>query len=175
MNTKRPRKKRNTARNHDGLRILNAIRQIIRAADLDSRQLAAKHRITAPQLVSLMGMVEKEPCTAIEVAKRVHLGASTMVGVLDRLEAKGLITRRRDSVDRRKVFIHVTEAGRRLVANTPFPLQNALERAFRRMSRDERVRTADSLDRLVELMSVAELDASPMLEIVGIHKRNQDL
>ena len=31
-----------------GLRILNAIRQIIRAADLDSRQLAAHHQITAP-------------------------------------------------------------------------------------------------------------------------------
>ena len=70
--------------------------------NLDSRQLAAKHQITAPQLVSLMAIVEMEPTTAIEVARRVYLGASTMVGVTDRLEAKGLIQRERDSKDRRQ-------------------------------------------------------------------------
>ena len=152
-----------------GLRILNAIRQIIRAADLDSRQLAAKHQITAPQLVSLMAIVEKEPTTAIDVARRVHLGASTMVGLLDRLEAKGLITRQRDSEDRRQVWVRVTPAGRALVAITPFPLQHSLERAFQKMTEHERARVAASVEQLVQLMAVPGIDASPMLEIVGIH------
>jgi DNA-binding MarR family transcriptional regulator len=152
-----------------GLRILNAIRQIIRAADLDSRQLAAKHQITAPQLVSLMAIVEKHPTTAVAVARRVHLGASTMVGLLDRLEAKGLITRKRDSADRRQVWVRATAAGRALVGHTPFPLQHSVARAFEKMSKHERAQVAQCVERLVHLMAVSDLDASPMLEIVGVH------
>jgi DNA-binding MarR family transcriptional regulator len=154
-----------------GLRILNAIRQIIRAADLDSRHLASKHQITAPQLVSLMAIAEKEPTTAVEVSRRVHLGASTMVGVLDRLENKGLITRERDAEDRRQVWIHTTDAGRSVVVSTPFPLQHALERAFSNMVEQERSGVAESVERLVQLMAVPGIDASPMLEIVGVQER----
>ena len=53
---------------HD-LRILNAIRQIIRAADIDSRQLAAAHKITGPQLMCLMAVVEKGSATAIDISR----------------------------------------------------------------------------------------------------------
>jgi DNA-binding MarR family transcriptional regulator len=156
-----------------GLRILNAIRQIIRAADLDSRQLATKHQITAPQLVSLMAIAEGEPTTAVDVSRRVHLGASTMVGVLDRLEAKGLITRERDSEDRRQVWVRATKAGRALVVNTPFPLQHSVARAYEKMSKQERAQVAESVERLVQLMSVSEFDAGPMLEIVGVHAQTE--
>lgn len=156
-----------------GLRILNAIRQIIRAANLDSRQLAAKHQITAPQLVSLMAIAEKDPTTAIDVSRRVHLGASTMVGVLDRLEAKGLISRERGSEDRRQVWVRATDAGRELVAHTPFPLQYSLERAFGKMSHEEREQIATAVERLVQLMAVPGVDASPMLEIVGVHSAEE--
>jgi len=169
MPEKRVSARRGQSRDQYGLRILNAIRQIIRAADLDSRQLATRHQITAPQLVSLMAIAEKDPTTAVAVARRVHLGASTMVGVLDRLEAKGLITRGRDSEDRRQVWVRATKAGCALVANTPFPLQHSVARAYEKMSTQERAQVAHCVERLVQLMAVADLDASPMLEIVGVH------
>lgn len=152
---------------HD-LRILNAIRQIIRAADIDSRRLAAEHQITAPQLMSLMAVVEKEPTTAVEVAHRVHLSPSTLVGVLDRLESKGLVKRDRNRPDRREVAIVATEAGRKLVAETPFPLQFSLGRALTAMSGKEREQVAATIELLVRLMGADELDASPVLELVGI-------
>jgi hypothetical protein len=50
---------------HYDRRILNAIRQMIRAADIDSRKLAAEHEITAPQLLSLMAIVELGQATAM--------------------------------------------------------------------------------------------------------------
>ena len=97
-----------------------------------------------------------------------------MVGVFDRLEAKGLITRERDSEDRRQVWVRPTEAGRVLVASTPFPLQHSLERAFQRMSKQERAQVAGCVEQLVKSMAVPGIDASPMLEIVGVHERNED-
>jgi DNA-binding MarR family transcriptional regulator len=165
----RKRKSENQAsgRKEYGLRILHAIRKIIRAVDLDSRQLAAQHKITTPQLLSLMAMVEKQPTTSIELAKRMHVDASTLVGIMDRLEAKGLIKRERDAEDRRKIWIRVTEAGQTLVAKTPFPLQYSLDRALKQLSSKERTQIADSLDRLVELVAAPDIDASPILDVLG--------
>ena len=110
------------------LRILNAIRQIIRAVDIDSRKMAVQHHVTGPQLMCLMAVVENGSITSTDVARRVHLDSSTLVGVLDRLEKKGLIRRERSHEDRRQVHLTATETGRKLAAKTPFPMQHALGR-----------------------------------------------
>ena len=151
-------------------RILDCIRQIIRAADIDSHRLAAVHHITAPQLVSLMAIVEGGSVTSVDIARRVHLSPSTIVGVLDRLESKGLIQRERDVEDRRLVHITPTREGRLLASKTPFPLQFSLERALRQLSEREREDIAQTMERLVKLMGATEIDNGPMLEIVGIGK-----
>ena len=158
---------------HHDLRILNAIRQIIRAADIDSRRLAAEHQVTAPQLMCLMAVGERDSITSVDIAKRVHLSPSTIVGVVDRLEAKGLVQRERSREDRREVAITATDAGRRLVARTPFPLHHSLGRALARVPEPERRHLADVIERLVDLMGAREVDAGPMLEILGVsaHQR----
>jgi DNA-binding MarR family transcriptional regulator len=158
--------------NHD-LRILNAIRQIIRAVDIDSRKLAAEHKITGPQLMCLMAVVEQDTTTAIEVAKRIHLSASTLVGVLDRLQAKGLIQRERSTEDRREVQVMATERGKVFAASTPFPLQYSLARALKQLKDGERDQMARCLEVLVDLMGARELDSGPMLEIIGVHARQR--
>ncbi|MGB2822616.1 MAG: MarR family transcriptional regulator [Phycisphaerae bacterium] len=154
---------------HD-LRILYAVRQIIRRIDMDSRKLAAEHRITGPQLVSLITIAEKGPLTATGIARHVHLSASTMVGILDRLESKGLVERHRDARDRRLLYVHATDAGRALVQEAPYPLQYSLQRAFRRLSERQQKQTAASLERLVRLMGADEIEAEPMLKIGPIGK-----
>lgn len=154
-------------RTHD-LRILDAIRRVIRAVDIDSRRLAETHSITAPQLLALMAAIETSPITAHEVAKRIHASTTTLVGVLDRLEEKGLIQRKRNQADRREVEIVPTEAGRRVVAATPFPLQHVLERALSQLKKVEREELAGWMERLVDLMEIAELDDGPMLEFRSI-------
>lgn len=156
----------------ESMRILYAIRRIIRAADLDSRKLATEHQITSPQLVSLMAVVEAGRITAMGVARRVHLDPSTLVGVMDRLEAKGLICKERDPLDRRQVWLTATDAGRALASRTPFPLQHAVDRAMRQMPPAERKLAATYVERLAELMAGEEFDASPMLEIVAMGDRH---
>ena len=157
------------------LRILNAIRQMIRVTDIDSRRLAAEHGITSPQLMSLMAVAERgEATTAVEIAQRIHVSTSTLVGVLDRLEAKGLIRRQRNAEDRREVSIVATDAGRALVAKTPFPLQYSLGRALVKLSPQEREQMAQGMERLVELMGAKEMDAAPMLEIVALGGRERE-
>ncbi len=152
--------------NHDA-RILNAFRQIIRAVNVDSRKLAAQHSITGPQLSCLLAIVEMGPTTAIEVARRIHLSASTLVGVLARLEAKGLIQRQRSKKDRRELIVLASEEGKVLAARTPFPLQFSLGAALKQLSPRQRDEMAMHLEHLVELMGAADLSRAPLLEIIG--------
>ncbi|HUT57105.1 MAG TPA: MarR family transcriptional regulator [Phycisphaerae bacterium] len=154
-------------------RILNAVRQIIRAADIDSRKLAADHQVTAPQLMCLLAVVEKGSATATDIAERIHLSPSTLVGVLDRLEGKGLIRRVRDVEDRRRVEVTVSDAGRVLASETPFPLQYSLDKALKQLSDRQRQRLATSMERLAELMGARETEPAPMLEIIAVHKRQR--
>ncbi len=147
-----------------GLRVLKALRRIIRAVDLHSRQLAALHKITSPQLVCLLAIEEHEPLTVSAIAKDIHLSPSTLIGILDRLESKGLLRRNRDLKDRRLVNVSLTEPGRELIQRAPSPLQDTLADAMNSLPEPEQATITESLERIVELMEARHVDAAPILE-----------
>jgi len=149
---------------HYELRVLKALRRIIRAVDLHSRKLSARHNITGPQLICLLSVREHEPVTTSAVARHVHLSPSTVIGILDRLESKGLIRRERDRKDRRLVQVSVTEPGSALVESAPSPLQDAFADAMSKLPEPELVTIAESLERIVRLMELQHIDAAPILE-----------
>lgn len=113
------------------LELLGSVRRIMHAFDLHSRRLGASaSRVTLPQLLCLMAVTAEEGLTSRQIARRIHASASTLVGVLDRLEAKRLVTRVRDPRDRRKIHIRPTTDGRKLVASAPSPFGDAFDREF---------------------------------------------
>jgi DNA-binding MarR family transcriptional regulator len=150
------------------VQILQSLRKIIRAADMYSRKLADGHDITGPQLVCLLAVVEEETTTTKALARRIHLSASTVVGILDRLEKKGFVKRLRDTVDRRVVNVMSTGAGRELAENAPSPLQDGLAGSLKRLPESEQATIALSLERIVKLMSADDIDATPILETGNI-------
>lgn len=155
------------------LRILRALRRITRSIALHSRQLSACANITAPQLICLRAIIDDGPITATEISRKVHVSASTVVGILDRLENKGLIQRERGRQDRRIVFISATPAGHELARVTPSPLQKKLADALNRLPELEQATITLSLERIVDLMEAdhevsteaVEEPASPILEV----------
>ena len=146
-----------------GIRILRAIRQIIRAVDVHSRRLRAEHSVTTPQLICLYSLAHGEPVTLSQLARNVNLGVSTVNGIVDRLETRDQVCRRRCTVDRRRVYVECTEAGRRLIADAPSLLQDRLAEALQELPELEQASIALSLERVVELMEAKDLDASPNL------------
>lgn len=151
------------------LRVVQALRQIIHAVDLHSRHLVGKHKITGPQLLTILTIEKHAPVTASTLAARIHLSPSTMIGILDRLEAKALIRRARDLQDRRLVYISLTEAGVALASHAPSPLQDTLAQALSELPEGERTLIAESLERVVGLMQADHIVAAPILEIGRIH------
>ena len=149
---------------HVDLRVLSAIRRIIRSVDLYSRELAAKARVTSPQLVCLLAIADKEKTTATMISRQVFLSPSTIVGILDRLEAKGLVRRERDENDRRVITVTITEEGKRLARSAPSPLQDTLTEALRELPGEEQTKIAESLERIVALMEARRIGAASQLE-----------
>ena len=147
---------------HD-LRILQSLRRIIRAVDLHSRRLAAEYKVTAPQLLCLVVVVEEGPLTATSISRQIHLSPSTIVGILDRLETKGLVRRDRDAKDRRLVNVTATDEGRSFVADAPSPLHDRLAEALLNLPDLEQATIALSLERIVDLMEAGGIEAAPML------------
>ena len=143
------------------LRILQSLRRITRALELHSRDLVASYNVTGPQLVCLLAISEKGPLTPTAIAYEVHLSSSTVVGILDRLEEKGLVHRERDRVDRRQVNVAATEKGLALAAQAPSPLQETLATALNRLPELERIAIALSLERVAGLMETRNLGTAP--------------
>lgn len=147
------------------LRILRALRRIMRAVDIYSNKLAHSHGVTVPQLVCMLKIRELGPLTLRELAQEVYLSPSTVVGIVDRLERSRLFTRSRSERDRRKVRIELTEEGQRMVASTPSPLQDSLSASLAELPEEERATVACSLERVLELMSVSHIpEVAPILD-----------
>jgi len=145
------------------LRILKAIRRIIRSVDIYSRRLNREHNLTTPQLICLTTLSETAPTMISWLSKQVNLSASTVNGIVDRLEAKGLVERHRSGSDRRRVYVDITPPGRELIAAAPPLLQEHLVDALKRLPKLEQGAIALSLERVVQLMGVEDIDASPNL------------
>ncbi len=145
------------------LRILTAIRRILRRVEIGSAELEISHGITIPQLICLRTIIERERCTQVDLSRAVHLGASTLVGVIDRLEAKGLVRRTRDRVDRRRVFLTATPAGRRKSSTSPEPMQDRLVSGIGALPRTRQEAIATAIEQLVDLLDAQGIEPAPIL------------
>jgi DNA-binding MarR family transcriptional regulator len=141
--------------------ILRSLRRIIRAMDIHSQRLRLTHEITGPQLVCLAAIVTEGPISIKQIAESVSLSPSTVVGVLDRLESKGLIMGLRDLQDRRVVNVSATPTGVAMVGQGPSPLHDGLARALNSLSDIEQATIALSLERIVNLMEERQLAENP--------------
>ncbi len=146
------------------LRILQALRRIIRAVDIHSHRLSTQYKITGPQLACLLAIQEEGPLSSGKLAQKIYLSPSTVVGIVDRLEEKQLVARQRDTKDRRQVYISITPAGERLIAAAPSLLQETLAHALVELPELEQVSITMALEKLVDLMEARHIGAAPVLE-----------
>jgi DNA-binding MarR family transcriptional regulator len=83
------------------------------------KQTVGGSGLTARMLEVLRHLAGSGPLTVGEQAAHLGIGRATATELIDRLEAKGLVTRMRDQRDHRRVFVWLTEKGRRRIAELP--------------------------------------------------------
>lgn len=71
--------------------------------------------LTYPQYLALLALWDEgDPMTVGELGNRLRLDSGTLTPVLKRLEQAGIVTRRRDADDERRVLVALTAAGQDL-------------------------------------------------------------
>lgn len=78
------------------------------------RQNLSPLGVTYPQYLVLLVLWEQDEIPVYEVGSRLHLDSATLTPLLKRMEAQGLVTRRRAESDERRVLIRLTPEGLKL-------------------------------------------------------------
>lgn len=154
-------------------RLLQSLRQNIRAIEQYSYKLSSQYHITAPQLVCLNAIKEHGAIKIADLARKVHLSPSTVVGIFNRLEKKGLITRHRHEKDKRRTEIKLTAAGQQLAGDAPKPLQDKLAASFNKLAEEEQLSIVTALEKIVDMVQARDLDAAPFLETGPLHTTSE--
>jgi DNA-binding MarR family transcriptional regulator len=118
--------------------------------------LLTPYGLTVSQLFVLLTLYETDGVTPNRLLDKLALSASTLTGILGRLEKKGLLTRELNLNDRRSIVVSLTEKAK--------SLKNELWRLYAKVN-----------DNLQSALSKEELEIlENLLERLGAHARKMN-
>ncbi|MDO9465046.1 MAG: MarR family transcriptional regulator [bacterium] len=132
--------------------IFSTLRKIIKTVDIYSAKLKMEHKINSSQLSCLLVLGELGSISLSQLSKKVSLSPSMITGVIDQLESKELVTRARNSTDRRVILIELTEKGKDTLKNAPLSIQKKLVNALSAIKKEEKIEINKSLLKLLSMM-----------------------
>lgn len=141
------------------------LRRILRVTELNSRDLARQSELTASQLLLMQHLGENGAALPSAIAKSIDLKQATVTVLVNKLEDAGLVTRRRDTDDRRRVWVELTDAGQAAWEKSPDLLQNRFERGFEGLEEWEQAMIIAALERVASLLDAEEIEAAPVLDV----------
>jgi DNA-binding MarR family transcriptional regulator len=106
--------------------IMQSLRRIFKSIQQYSEEVLKEFGVTGPQLGLLKSLEQNEPDSIGGLSRKMFLHISTFSGIVDRLEERGYVVRRKYGPDRRVVMVHLTDMGKRIVARSPEPSQGKL-------------------------------------------------
>ncbi|MFN7940904.1 MAG: MarR family transcriptional regulator [Thermoanaerobaculia bacterium] len=126
---------------------------LLRTADLLRRRVAAVLEplgISGQQynVLRILRGAHPEPLPTLEIAERLIERTPGITRLLDRLEAKSWVRRKRCSADRRQVHCWITESGLALLRGLDRSVPAAIAACFTELSREEVERLASLLEQV---------------------------
>lgn len=143
--------------------VLIAIRKITQSIAMNSKSLVKRVGLTGPQLMILQEVAYAGEVSVGDVAKAISLSQGTVTGIIERMEKKGLVARRRSDSDRRRVLVQATATGKQLLETAPPLMQEAFVERFSGLQDWEQTMILSALQRLVTIMDARAIDAAPIL------------
>ena len=131
---------------------INDLRRVFQVIQEYSKRVEHNTGLTSSQLWAIKVLAETAPMMVSELARRMYLHPATVVGILNRLEAHGLIEKTRSKEDRRIVWVELTSKGRDLVAAAPEVAQGLLVMGLEKTPLSELKEVSKGLKRLVSIL-----------------------
>ena len=137
--------------------IIDDLRRVFQVVNAQSKRAELATGITGPQLWTIKTIAETGPIRISDLARKIYLHPATLVGIIDRLEMRGIVTRIRSKLDRRVVLVDLTNAGQVLVANSPQVAQGLLVSGLETLPIANLEIISSGLKQLVNLLGAQEL------------------
>lgn len=102
-----------------------------------SKSMLSTIGVTGPQRLALRVIGRFPGATPSELASLLSLHRSTVTGIVQRLEERGLVRRVQSSSDGRSVQLHLTAAGKRVDKPRKATVEHTIERVLSRRSARE--------------------------------------
>lgn len=142
--------------------IIDNLRRVFHALHEYSRAAEQTTGLTGPQLWAIKLLASSAPMRVSDLAARMYLRSATVVGIIDRLEVKGLVSRSRSQQDRRAVILHLTEAGRELAGNAPEVAQLMLLEGLDRLTDEQFAAVEIGMQLMVRMLGAEHIKPQPM-------------
>lgn len=143
---------------------LRALRRVLRATEIGSRQLAATTGLTLSQLLVLREIDARITATPSTIAQALQFSQATITTIVDRLAALGYVQRQRGEKDKRQFHLSLLPEGRTALAGAPDPLQKGFTDRFAELPTWEQAMILAATERLAMLMDAESIDAAPLLD-----------
>jgi DNA-binding MarR family transcriptional regulator len=98
---------------NDDVEFAGALIRLSLAVQYVLQDLSREHDLTPQQSVLMSSLLER-PVGMAELSDRLHIEKSTLTGLVDRAERRGMVHRTPDPCDRRALRVALTPAGRHL-------------------------------------------------------------
>ncbi|MFT4598198.1 MAG: DNA-binding MarR family transcriptional regulator [Bacteroidia bacterium] len=149
------------------IEILIKLRKIIRSINLESKKIEKELGISIPQFLVLQYLSNQDDYRAFakDIKTYLNLNASTVSGIISRLDSKSLVARSTKPDDKRASFIILTAKGADLLNKYPPTLQEKLTQRLKKLSPDQIAELDRNIELLTVIMDVEDIDATPLLTV----------
>lgn len=130
--------------------------------------------ISIPQLLTLQYLAEQEDYkdSSKNIKSHLNLNASTVSGIISRLESKGLVARLPNPVDKRGSYITLTAKAGELLTKAPTTLQEKLTLRLKNLNDSQIIGLHENIDLLIRIMDAEDIDAAPMITDSELKAKN---
>ncbi len=135
--------------------INNNLRHIIQILQTRSKKIRKETGITGPQLLAMKTLSESPGISISDLARRIYLHPATVVGIVDRLEGRNLVVRKRSKKDRRQVNVMLTAKGKNALRKAPGTAQTSIVAGLEALPDRKLKRLSVSLAQLVRILDLA--------------------
>lgn len=151
----------------DSNHILINIRKILRSVNLESKRIQKEYGISIPQLLTLnfLKSCEDYKASQREISGHLNLNASTVTGIISRLEKKGYVAKLPNAKDKRVTNVALTTAGAGLLNKAPELMHDQLQAKLNKLSREQLLEIERGFELLIEVMGIGDVDAFPVITI----------
>jgi DNA-binding MarR family transcriptional regulator len=134
------------------LEFLQVLWRTSHALERRSRRMEKAIGLTAPQRLVVRFLGRFPGVSAGQLARALHVDPGTLSASLRRLERRGLVERRRDPADTRRVTLGLTRQGRALDVPRPGTVEAAADALLTDASPRDLAATVRVLDRFADLL-----------------------